>query len=160
VQDVDAVLSKQKITFTPGSAELDASAGSVMSALASALKGCAAIKIEIAGHTDSQGSDQGNLSLSQARAEAVLLALQGRQVDVSGMIAKGYGETVPIADNGSEAGREANRRIEFTLVSAAAKAAASPQDAVAEAAPVEDDRPSVAPQEMTLRPKARPKDLK
>lgn len=160
VQDVDAVLSKQKITFTPGSAELDAATGSVMSALASALKGCAAIKIEIAGHTDSQGSDQGNLSLSQARAEAVLLALQGRQVDVSGMIAKGYGETVPIADNGSEAGREANRRIEFTLMSAAAKPAASAQDATAEAAPVEDDRPSVAPQEMTLRPKARPKDLK
>jgi OOP family OmpA-OmpF porin len=160
VQDVDAVLSKQKITFTPGSAELDAATGSVMSALASALKGCAAIRIEIAGHTDSQGSDQGNLSLSQARAEAVLLALQGRQVDVSGMIAKGYGETVPLADNGSEAGREANRRIEFTLMSAVAKPAALAQDATAEATAVDDDRPSVAPQEMTLRPKARPKDLK
>jgi OOP family OmpA-OmpF porin len=160
VQDVDAVLSKQKITFTPGSAELDAATGSVMSALASALKGCAAIRIEIAGHTDSQGSDQGNLSLSQARAEAVLLALQGRQVDVSGMIAKGYGETVPLADNGSEAGREANRRIEFTLMSAVAKPAALTQDATAEATAVDDDRPSVAPQEMTLRPKARPKDLK
>lgn len=163
VQDVDAVLAKQKITFTPGSAELDAAAGSVMGALASALKGCTAIKIEIAGHTDSQGSDQGNLSLSQARAEAVLLALQGRQVDVSGMVAKGYGETVPIADNKTEAGREANRRIEFTLISAAAPQA---KVAVLDTAPSgadaadEDDSPSVAPDKMTLRPKARPDKLK
>jgi OOP family OmpA-OmpF porin len=169
VQDVDAVLAKQKITFTPGSAELDTAAGSVMSALASALKGCAAIKIEIAGHTDSQGSDQGNLSLSQARAEAVLLALQGRQVDVSGMVAKGYGETVPIADNKTEEGREANRRIEFTLISAVAAAtAAQPQtpaqDDVANGTEAgvgaEDDSPSVAPEKMTLRPKARPEKLK
>jgi OOP family OmpA-OmpF porin len=168
VQDVDAVLAKQKITFTPGSAELDSAAGSVMGQLASALKGCAAIKIEIAGHTDSQGSDQGNLSLSQARAEAVLLALQGRQVDVSGMIAKGYGETVPIADNKTEEGREANRRIEFTLISAAAAAApqqqAAAQDGVANGleagAGADDDSPSVAPEKMTLRPKARPDKLK
>jgi OOP family OmpA-OmpF porin len=48
----------------------------------------------------------------------VLVALQGRQVDVTGMQAKGYGEGVPIADNGSEAGREANRRIEFSLLAA------------------------------------------
>jgi OOP family OmpA-OmpF porin len=163
VQDVDAVLAKQKITFTPGSAELDAAAGSVMGALASALKGCTAIKIEIAGHTDSQGSDQGNLSLSQARAEAVLLALQGRQVDVSGMVAKGYGETVPIADNKTEAGREANRRIEFTLISAAAPqakvAVLDTAPSGADAADV-DDSPSVAPDKMTLRPKARPDKLK
>lgn len=168
VQDVDAVLARQKITFTPGSAELDAAAGSVMGALASALKGCAAIKIEIAGHTDSQGSDQGNLSLSQARAEAVLLALQGRQVDVSGMVAKGYGETVPIADNKTEEGREANRRIEFTLISAAAAAAPQAQVALQEGvangldtdAGAEDNSPSVAPEKMTLRPKARPDKLK
>lgn len=163
VQDVDAVLAKQKITFTPGSAELDAAAGTVMSALASALKGCVAIRLEIAGHTDAQGSDQGNLSLSQARAEAVLLALQGRQVDVSGMVAKGYGETVPIADNKTEEGREANRRIEFTLIGAAAAAKAQPApatDGAVAAALAEDDSPSVAPKDMTLRPKARPENLK
>ena len=82
--------------------------------------------MEIQGHTDSQGSDGGNLSLSQARAEAVLLALQGRQVDVSGMTAKGYGETQPIADNGTEDGREANRRIDFVLATAR-KQAVKPQ---------------------------------
>ncbi len=117
---VQTVQSRKKITFDPGSAEIDASSNTVMDALAQALKNCTAIKIEISGHTDAQGSAQGNLALSQARAEAVLVALQGRQVDVSGMRAVGYGEGVPIADNGSDTGRETNRRIEFTLISGAA----------------------------------------
>ncbi|MEO6300625.1 MAG: OmpA family protein, partial [Paracoccaceae bacterium] len=117
--NVHAVLAAKKISFDPGSAEIDAGSAGVLNALAIALKNCIGVKMEIAGHTDAQGSDGGNLSLSQARAEAVLVALQGRQVDVSGMYAKGYGEGVPIADNGNETGREANRRIEFSLVGAA-----------------------------------------
>lgn len=122
---VTAVLTLRKITFAPGSAEIDPSAGAVMGALAKALTDCTAIRMEIAGHTDSQGSDEGNRALSQARAEAVLVALQGRQVDVSGMVAKGYGEAVPIADNKSEAGREANRRIELRLLDGDGKPVAS-----------------------------------
>jgi OmpA-OmpF porin, OOP family len=51
-----------------------------------------------------QGSEGGNKALSQARAEAVLLALQGRRVDVSGMNAVGYGEATPIADNDNRRG--------------------------------------------------------
>ena len=54
-----------------------------------------------------------------------MVALQGRQVDVSAMRAVGYGEGVPVADNGNEAGREANRRIEFTLIDAPTVAAAN-----------------------------------
>lgn len=175
---VAAVLARQKITFTPGSAEIDASAGTVMDALAAALADCPGIRMEIAGHTDSQGSEGGNKALSQARAEAVLLSLQGRQVDVSGLTATGYGEAVPIADNETEEGREANRRIEFTLKDTvgqapAAKAsdAASPEpsaeggakpSAGSEAAAgtpdfSADDSPSVAPAEKTRRPPARPK---
>ena len=71
--------------------------------------------MEIAGHTDSQGREVMNLSLSQARADAVLNAIMARRVLVSNLSAKGYGESQPIADNESETGREANRRIEFTL---------------------------------------------
>ena len=61
--------------------------------------------MEIGGHTDAQGSEEGNRTLSQTRAEAVLLALQGRQVDVSALTAVGYGESRPIADNETELGR-------------------------------------------------------
>lgn len=125
---VAGVLTKQKIVFPPGSAEIDGTAAPIMDALAKALDQCIAIKLEIAGHTDSQGSDGGNRALSQARAEAVLLALQGRGVDVSAMTAKGYGEDRPIADNGTEEGREANRRIEFVLQADQAAEAPAPSD--------------------------------
>ena len=57
-----------------------------------------------------------NQQLSQARADAVLDAIMARRVLTSNLTAKGYGETTPIADNKTEDGREANRRIEFTLV--------------------------------------------
>lgn len=164
VQDATDILARQKITFTPGSAEIDASAGSVMDALAEVLADCPGLKMEIAGHTDSQGSDGGNLALSQARAEAVLLALQGRGVDVSAMMAKGYGETVPIADNDSDTGREANRRIEFTLEGVPAQPAAT-REGSAPAVGADsaegpdfsaDTSPSVAPKEKTIRPQPRP----
>jgi len=57
-----------------------------------------------------------NLSLSQARAQSVLNELRARRVLTASYKANGYGETDPIADNDSEEGREANRRIEFKLI--------------------------------------------
>ena len=118
--DITLLLSQQKITFPPGSAEIDAPTGQLMTRLADAMNECTALPLEIAGHTDSQGSEEGNRALSQARAEAVLLALQGRRVEVSEMRAVGYGEAQPIADNETEEGREANRRIELNLIGATA----------------------------------------
>ncbi|MEH7829139.1 OmpA family protein [Gemmobacter denitrificans] len=163
VADLNAIVAKSKITFAPGSAEITSDANATMVALTDVLKSCPALKLEIAGHTDAQGSTEGNLALSQARAEAVLLSLQGRGAPVGGILAKGYGEGAPVADNGTDEGREANRRIEFTLIGAPAP---SPTETPAEdaeapaagaaAAPV-DDSPSIAPQKMTLRPKPRPK---
>lgn len=177
-KDLNAVVSRQKITFAPGSAEITADANATMDALAKILLECPAMKMEIAGHTDAQGSTGGNLSLSQARAEAVLLALQGRRVPVAGMVAKGYGEGVPIADNGTEEGREANRRIEFNLQAPAdspevatapdgaqtADAGATGNQPAAEAAAAseaapdfsKDLSPSVAPKEAKLKPRPRP----
>ncbi len=112
---LNAAEAKQKITFAPGSAEIAASANETLDALAEILTQCPALQLEIGGHTDAQGSTEGNRALSQARAEAVLLALQGRRAPVDGITAVGYGEGRPMGDNGTEAGREANRRIEFTL---------------------------------------------
>lgn len=118
VAGVKAVLAERKITFAPGSAEIDGATRGIIDALADVLRDCPPLRMEIAGHTDSQGSAGGNRALSQARAEAVLVALQGRRLPVEGFTARGYGEDRPIADNGTEEGREANRRIDFTLVAA------------------------------------------
>lgn len=116
VARLNATISKHEITFEPGSAAIDASARATLDALATILKECPGISAEVAGHTDSQGSEGGNLTLSQARAGAVLAALRTRGLPVAGFTAKGYGEARPIADNATEEGRESNRRIEFTLL--------------------------------------------
>jgi outer membrane protein OmpA-like peptidoglycan-associated protein len=76
------------------------------------------LKIEIAGHTDSKGGDAHNQTLSQARAQAVLeyLTKNFPKISASQYTVKGYGETKPVADNGTVEGRAANRRVEFTVL--------------------------------------------
>ncbi|MBA3910011.1 MAG: hypothetical protein C0524_08990 [Rhodobacter sp.] len=171
--DVNRVIARTKITFPPSSAEIAATARPVLDELSAILVACPPMQLEIGGHTDAQGSESGNQALSQARAEAVLVALQGRRVDISGMTAVGFGEATPIADNDTEAGREANRRIEFVLKRAPeAVVETSPEaeptakvTATAELANEvgpdfsSDTSPSVAPTEKTIRPRPRPEDL-
>lgn len=108
---------KRKITFAPSSTDIESDAIETIDAIAEIVRQCQHVDIEIAGHTDSQGRDVMNEQLSQARADAVLNAIMARRVLVSNLSAKGYGEAQPIADNETENGREANRRIEFKLVS-------------------------------------------
>ncbi|HAV93006.1 TPA: hypothetical protein DCW38_07510 [candidate division WOR-3 bacterium] len=74
------------------------------------------VKIEVQGHTDSVGSDASNHSLSQARAESVRNYLVSHGIDPLRVIAKGFGEIMPIADNGTKEGRAINRRIEFLIL--------------------------------------------
>jgi OOP family OmpA-OmpF porin len=114
--EIGSVLASGKINFEPGSATIDASALTIMDAIADILKRCGDIQLEIQGYTDSQGRETMNLALSQSRAESVLNELRARRVLTGSFTAKGYGEDKPIADNGTEAGREANRRIEFRLL--------------------------------------------
>ncbi len=110
------VLKTGKINFEPGSATIDASALGTMDDIAEILKRCGDLPLEIQGHTDSQGRESMNLALSQSRAESVLNELRARRVLTGSFNAQGYGEATPIADNKTEAGREANRRIEFKLI--------------------------------------------
>ncbi|MBO9474976.1 OmpA family protein [Shimia sp. R10_1] len=114
--NIQALQDSTKIAFEPGKATLDESAGPIIAQLAEQLEACPDLRIEIQGHTDSQGREAMNEALSQTRAQAVLTALQDRRVLTSGYTAVGYGESQPIADNGTEAGREANRRIEFVRI--------------------------------------------
>lgn len=157
------ILSRQKITFDAGSSRIVTDAGRVLDEIAAVLQQCGRLEMEIAGHTDSQGSLEGNMRLSQQRAEAVIAALLARNVPVSSLVAKGYGPEFPIADNATAAGREANRRIEFRLIGASKEAArAETGQAQAEAEPLdlpsEDDLNIVAAPagSDTPRPRARP----
>ena len=113
------IVGTRKLSFEPGSATLDSSAETILEDLSLLLKTCGAIPMEIGGHTDSQGREVMNQQLSQERAQAVLDALRMRLVPVKHYTVKGYGEEQPIADNDTEEGREANRRIEFKLIRAA-----------------------------------------
>ena len=144
---LNAVLGKTKISFEPGASVIAAEGGAVLDGLAKAMENCAEFRMEIAGHTDAQGSETFNATLSQERAEAVIKALSDRRIKVGNLSAKGYGESQPLAENETEAGRETNRRIEFVLLDAAAVAAepAAAEPAQTEAAPTEAAPTEAAP---------------
>ncbi|MEO0751163.1 MAG: OmpA family protein [Pseudomonadota bacterium] len=113
---INTVKDTRKISFEPGSARLDVAAKQIMDDIAEILRECGALTMEIGGHTDSQGRETMNQQLSQSRAQAVLNELRVRRVLTGSITAVGYGESEPIADNGTEEGREANRRIEFKVL--------------------------------------------
>ncbi len=116
IAQIEAVTKVGKITFDPGASSITNDTTPVVDEIADILRRCPDLQVEIAGYTDSQGREEMNQQLSQERATAVLSALRQRRVPVGSFEAIGYGEADPIADNGTEAGREANRRIEFKLV--------------------------------------------
>ena len=120
-----------KITFEPGAATPDAEGRRALDRVAAVLKGCPEMEIEVAAHSDSQGRETMNLALSQERAASVVAALLERRVVGQRLDPVGYGEASPIASNETADGREANRRIEFTLPGAGA-AASAPAEGVPE----------------------------
>jgi len=164
---IEEIIAERKITFDPGSTSISADAVGILDDIAEVLRGCGRMSMEVAGHTDSQGRLETNMRLSQQRAEAVVAGLMARGALVSEFEAKGYGPEFPVADNGTEEGREANRRIEFSLIGASLEAARA-ETAPAEAATAEAAEPQelldesdlairVSPaEEAALRPRTRP----
>lgn len=116
IAQIDAITNARKILFDPSSATITADTLPIVDDIADVLKKCADLRIQIAGFTDSQGREEMNQQLSQERAGAVLVALRQRRIPVSSIEAVGFGEADPIATNDTEDGREANRRIEFSLI--------------------------------------------
>jgi outer membrane protein OmpA-like peptidoglycan-associated protein len=74
------------------------------------------VEIEIAGHTDFKGSDNYNVDLSQGRCQSVVDYLISQGVDSYRLTAQGYGESLPVDTNETDAGRANNRRVEFTVL--------------------------------------------
>lgn len=114
--DLNSILVEQKLTFAPGEAVIEEAGEGQIGRLTSKLDDCDGSVFEIGGHTDSQGREEMNLSLSQARADAVRAALISRGTPPTQLVSKGYGEAEPVADNSTGEGRETNRRITFTLL--------------------------------------------
>ena len=106
---------KQTIFFEFNKATIKSVSFGLLNEVAQAMKDNPTIKVEVQGHTDAVGNDAFNLKLSQKRAESVKAYLTKQGVDASRMVPKGYGETVPIADNRTGDGRSQNRRVEFVI---------------------------------------------
>ncbi|HEY8143281.1 MAG TPA: OmpA family protein, partial [Kofleriaceae bacterium] len=107
----------EKVQFETGSAVLKKDSESLLDDVAKALNDHPEIKrVRVEGHTDSRAGDRYNKKLSKARAEAVKDYLVSKGVAKRRLIARGYGEEKPIADNKTDDGRFQNRRVEFTIL--------------------------------------------
>jgi len=106
---------KQTVFFDTGRATIRRVSFALLNDVALALKDNPRLAVEIQGHTDSQGNAAGNLKLSQKRADAVRTYLIKKAVTSDRLVARGYGKTVPIADNRTSEGRAQNRRVEFVI---------------------------------------------
>ncbi|MCP9750308.1 OmpA family protein [Ferruginibacter sp. HRS2-29] len=105
----------KNVFFATGSYKLLAKSNRSLDAVVDLLKSDASLMIDIDGHTDSQGSDESNQVLSDNRAGAVKNYLVSKGIDPSRLKSTGYGETKPVADNASAAGRAKNRRTEMVV---------------------------------------------
>jgi len=103
------------VTFATGSADLNARFFSVLDSVATVVKEYDKTLIEVAGHTDNVGATAYNQGLSERRAQTVANYLEGRGVAAKRLLTVGAGETHPVASNDTDAGRQANRRVEITL---------------------------------------------
>ncbi|EAQ03135.1 hypothetical protein OB2597_13363 [Pseudooceanicola batsensis HTCC2597] len=103
------------IYFRPGSSRLDDASAPLLDSIYDIISRCPGLRIAVAGHTDSIGSAASNQSLSERRASSVVDYLAAKGLGQGRMIAVGYGEARPVADNGTDAGRSRNRRIEFSV---------------------------------------------
>jgi outer membrane protein OmpA-like peptidoglycan-associated protein len=104
------------ITFALNSADLNAQFFNALDGVSMVLKEYDKTVVEVAGHTDSSGSDQYNQALSERRAQAVAGYLGSHGVKTQRLITIGAGEGHPVASNDTEQGRSANRRVELTIV--------------------------------------------
>jgi len=104
------------VTFATDSADLNADFFNVLNSVSKVLKEFDQTIVEVAGHTDNTGSDAYNEALSDRRASSVASYFASRNIASQRLLTIGMGESRPVADNGTTEGRQANRRVEITMV--------------------------------------------
>jgi outer membrane protein OmpA-like peptidoglycan-associated protein len=104
------------VTFAKNSADLTPESSVVLDRVAASLKEHPEVRLEIGGHTDSNGSPEHNKQLSEARAASVRTYLVNKGVPGGQLTTKGYGSQRPVADNNTDAGRALNRRVELSRI--------------------------------------------
>lgn len=113
---LDAALADRIIEFESGKATLTDAGMAVLDQMSAAMQKLKGVKVEVIGHTDNAGSRAGNLSLSQARAEAVKGYIVGKGIAADSIAVSGEGPDRPVADNRTPEGKARNRRIEFKVI--------------------------------------------
>ena len=108
-------VAAKNVFFATGSAKLLPKSFKSLDEVATILKSDDLLKIQIDGHTDAQGDDAKNMTLSENRAASVKAYLLSKGVTDASTSSTGYGETKPVADNKTAAGRAKNRRVEMTV---------------------------------------------
>jgi len=104
------------VTFATDSADLNADFFNVLNSVSKVLKEFDQTIVEVAGHTDNTGPDEYNEALSDRRASSVARYFESRNIVSQRLLTIGMGESRPVADNGTSEGRQANRRVEITMV--------------------------------------------
>ncbi len=115
--EANASIVLKNIFFAINKADLKPESQAELDLLVQLLLDNPTVKIEISGHTDNVGKPADNLVLSNNRAKSVVSYLVSKNIPIQRLAAKGYGETKPVADNKTEAGRAINRRTELRVVS-------------------------------------------
>jgi len=113
--DRGLVVNLGDVLFDTGKSDLRPEAREALAKLTGIVLNYPSLILAIEGHTDSTGSDELNQKLSEQRAEAVRGYLTGQGLPTDSVTAKGFGKTMPVADNSTAAGRQKNRRVEIVV---------------------------------------------
>jgi outer membrane protein OmpA-like peptidoglycan-associated protein len=109
------VITMGDVLFDTGKYDLRAPTREMLAKVTGILLAHPGLRLEVEGHTDATGSDELNQRLSEKRAQTVRDYIAQQGLDSSGIVAKGFGKTVPVADNSTAAGRQKNRRVELVI---------------------------------------------
>jgi outer membrane protein OmpA-like peptidoglycan-associated protein len=109
------IVNMSDVLFDTAQYSLKPGAREKLAKVAGIILGHPGLRIAVEGHTDSVGGDEYNLKLSENRANSVRAYLVSQSIDPAAVTAKGFGKTMPVADNSTAAGRQVNRRVELVV---------------------------------------------